>query len=200
MKYTGGFSESIRRELKLFTVANIEDATMKAISIEGKYLRSYKEDDKIKLGYKSSWKNEHKGEAKGEVSSSKEFYYNHCKASGHLSDYCLVLHSVLRPKQEKRKKERYALAVEAPNPHLNKKCILNGFSEAKVARGEVASIDPTTPIHQGVFGEGFYKIFLYEIYSPNCPLVNPDIYVDTLGKVQVGGIVVWSKRLLKFDD
>ncbi|KAF6161143.1 hypothetical protein GIB67_007784 [Kingdonia uniflora] len=35
MKYTGGLSETIKRELKLFTVANIEDATVKAISIEG---------------------------------------------------------------------------------------------------------------------------------------------------------------------
>ncbi|KAF6144070.1 hypothetical protein GIB67_007531 [Kingdonia uniflora] len=79
MKYTRGLSESIRRELKLFTVANIEDATMKAIAIEGKYLKSDKEDDKIKSGYKSSWKNEHKGEAKGEGPSSNEFYCNHCK-------------------------------------------------------------------------------------------------------------------------
>ncbi|KAF6167943.1 hypothetical protein GIB67_027721 [Kingdonia uniflora] len=78
MKFTGGLSESIRRKLKLLIVANIEDATVKAISIEGKYLKSNKEDDKIKSGYKLSWKNEHKGEAKGEGSSSKEFYCNHC--------------------------------------------------------------------------------------------------------------------------
>ncbi|KAF6168567.1 hypothetical protein GIB67_005179 [Kingdonia uniflora] len=77
MKYTGGFSESIRRELKLFTVANIEDATVKAIAIEGKYLKSDKEDDKNKSGYKSSWKYKHKGESKGEGSSSKENYCNH---------------------------------------------------------------------------------------------------------------------------
>ncbi|KAF6174808.1 hypothetical protein GIB67_042877 [Kingdonia uniflora] len=55
----------------------------------------------------------------------------------------------------------------APNPHLNKKCTLNGFSKAKVAHGEVAFVDPATSIHQGVLGEGFYKILLYEIYSPN---------------------------------
>ncbi|KAF6134682.1 hypothetical protein GIB67_002083 [Kingdonia uniflora] len=39
--------------------------------------------------------------------------------------------------------------ISAPNLHLNKKCILNGFSEAKVARGEAAFVDPVTPIHQG---------------------------------------------------
>ncbi|KAF6152197.1 hypothetical protein GIB67_005307 [Kingdonia uniflora] len=86
--------------------------------------------------------------------------------------------------------------ISAPNLHLNKKCMLNGFSEAKVARGEVAFVDPTTLIHQGILGEGFYKILLYEIYSPNCPLVKPDGYVNTLGEVQEGGFVAWSKWLL----
>ncbi|KAF6150735.1 hypothetical protein GIB67_020818 [Kingdonia uniflora] len=81
----------------------------------------------------------------------------------------------------------------APNLHLNKKCILNGFSEAKVARGEVVFVDPATPTHQGILGEGFYKILLYEIYSPNCPLVKPDGYVNTLGKVQAGGCLQQSK-------
>ncbi|KAF6173943.1 hypothetical protein GIB67_039894 [Kingdonia uniflora] len=75
-----------RRELKLFTVANIEDTTVKAITIEGKYLKSDKEDDKIKSGYKLSWKNEHKEEAKGAGSSSKEYHCNHCKASRRYED------------------------------------------------------------------------------------------------------------------
>ncbi|KAF6137210.1 hypothetical protein GIB67_030974 [Kingdonia uniflora] len=78
----------------------------------GKYLKKDKEDDKIKSEYKSSWKNEHKGEAKGEGSSSKEFHCDHCKTRGHISDYCWKLHPELRPKEEKSKKERYALATE----------------------------------------------------------------------------------------
>ncbi|KAF6158965.1 hypothetical protein GIB67_042046 [Kingdonia uniflora] len=112
MKYTRGLSESIRRELKLFTAANIEDATVKAIAIEDKYLKSDKEDDKNKLGYKSSWKYEHKGESKGEGSLSKENSCNHCKASGHISYICWKLYPELRPKEEKSKKERYALAAK----------------------------------------------------------------------------------------
>ncbi|KAF6141661.1 hypothetical protein GIB67_001213 [Kingdonia uniflora] len=111
-EYTGDLSESIRRELKLFTVANIEDATVKAIAIERKYLKIDKEDDKIKSGYKSSLKNEHKEEAKGAWSSSKEYHCNHCKTSEHIYDYCWKLHPKLRPKEEKSKKERYALAAE----------------------------------------------------------------------------------------
>ncbi|KAF6152616.1 hypothetical protein GIB67_013063 [Kingdonia uniflora] len=113
--------ESIRKELKLFTVANIEDVTVKAIVIDGKYLKSEKEDGKIKSGYKCRWKNEYKGEAKGEGSSSKEFHYNHCKVSRHLSDYYWKLHLKLRPKEEKSKKERSVLAIEVVDlPNVNK--------------------------------------------------------------------------------
>ncbi|CAL8120210.1 unnamed protein product [Prunus armeniaca] len=36
MKYTGGLADYIRKELKLFTVDTIEDATVKAIAIEAK--------------------------------------------------------------------------------------------------------------------------------------------------------------------
>ncbi|KAF6174538.1 hypothetical protein GIB67_004732 [Kingdonia uniflora] len=71
----------------------------KGNAFKGKYLKTDKEDDKIKLGYKSSWKHEHKGKAKGEGSSSKEFHCNHCMASGHISDYCWKLHPELRPKE-----------------------------------------------------------------------------------------------------
>ncbi|KAF6174736.1 hypothetical protein GIB67_008791 [Kingdonia uniflora] len=85
MKYTGGLSE-----LKLFTVVNIEDATVKAIAIERKYLKSDKEDDKNKSGYKSSCKNEHKGESKGEGSSFKENYCSHCKARIRSTDLAIA--------------------------------------------------------------------------------------------------------------
>ncbi|KAF6145746.1 hypothetical protein GIB67_016195 [Kingdonia uniflora] len=103
----------------LFTVSNIEDATVKKISIKGMYLKSDKEDDNIKSGYKSSWKNKHMGEAKGEGSSSKEFYCNHYKASKHIFDYYWKLNPKLRPKVEKSKKERYALATEVRDRYLD---------------------------------------------------------------------------------
>ncbi|KAF6161122.1 hypothetical protein GIB67_007763 [Kingdonia uniflora] len=78
------------RELKLFTVANIKDITVKAIAIEDKYLKSEKEDDKNKLGCKSSWQNEHKREAKGEGSSSKEFYCNLLKKKANKRNMKLI--------------------------------------------------------------------------------------------------------------
>ncbi|KAF6154514.1 hypothetical protein GIB67_028406 [Kingdonia uniflora] len=77
-------------ELKLFTMENIEDATIKAIDIEGKYLKSDKKDDKRKLGYKSNWNNEYKRESKGAGSSSKGNYCSHykgeCSATSGVTD------------------------------------------------------------------------------------------------------------------
>ncbi|KAF6143125.1 hypothetical protein GIB67_011084 [Kingdonia uniflora] len=61
-----------------------------------------------------------------------------------------------------------------PNPHLNKKCTLNGVIETRVARGEVVSINPTVLIHGAVLGDGLYKILLSQIFSPTCPLIKPD--------------------------
>ncbi|KAF6173207.1 hypothetical protein GIB67_037709 [Kingdonia uniflora] len=133
-------SKSIRRELKLFTVANIEDTTVKAIAIVGKYLKSDKEDDKIKSGYKSSWKNEHKGDAKGEGSSSKEFHYNHCKASGHLSNYCWKFHPELRPKGEKRNKKKYVLVAEVIDVYI--KALIQYFDTQHRARPDKEKIVP----------------------------------------------------------
>ncbi|KAF6151343.1 hypothetical protein GIB67_040616 [Kingdonia uniflora] len=65
--------------------------------------------------------------------------------------------------------------LSPPIPHLNKKCTLNGVIEARVARGEVVSIDPTILIHGAVLGDGFYKILLSQIFSPTCPLIKPDV-------------------------
>ncbi|KAF6139374.1 hypothetical protein GIB67_026216 [Kingdonia uniflora] len=116
---------------------------MEAIGIKGKYLKSDKENDKIKSGYKSTWKHEHKGEAKGEGSSSKEFHCNHCKASGHIFDYCWKLHPELRPKEEKSKKDRYALATERKCNASRRRCsyVRRGmtckvfFSQVKIEDG-----------------------------------------------------------------
>ncbi|KAF6149556.1 hypothetical protein GIB67_003704 [Kingdonia uniflora] len=92
------------RELKLFKVENIEDATVKAIAIEGKYLKSDKKDDKSKSGYKSTWKFDQKAESKGEGSSFKGTICSHCKANGHNFDRCWKLHPELRLKEEKGNK------------------------------------------------------------------------------------------------
>ncbi|KAF6136275.1 hypothetical protein GIB67_042760 [Kingdonia uniflora] len=70
-----------------------------------------KKDDKYKSGYKANWKFDQKGESKGEGYSFKGTICSHCKANGHSSDRCWKLHPELRPKEEKGKKEKRALAA-----------------------------------------------------------------------------------------
>ena len=60
IKYTGGLVDYIRKELKLFTMESIEEATVKAISIEAKYKRLDKKNDKHKTVSRSYWKNKGK--------------------------------------------------------------------------------------------------------------------------------------------
>ncbi|CAL2257436.1 unnamed protein product [Prunus armeniaca] len=55
MKYTGGLVDYIRKELKLFTVDTIEEATVKAIAIEAKNKRANKKDDRSKRVNKTDW-------------------------------------------------------------------------------------------------------------------------------------------------
>ncbi|KAF6135774.1 hypothetical protein GIB67_028630 [Kingdonia uniflora] len=69
--------------------------------------------------------------------------------------------------------------LSPPNPHLNKKCTLNNLIEARVACGEVVSIDPKVLIHGAALKDGFYKIILSQIFSPTCPLIKPDGSVST---------------------
>ncbi|CAL9019517.1 unnamed protein product [Prunus brigantina] len=55
MKYTGGLADYIQKELKLFIVDTIEEATVKAIAIEAKNKRTNKKDDKSKPVNKTDW-------------------------------------------------------------------------------------------------------------------------------------------------
>ncbi|KAK1377226.1 hypothetical protein POM88_033419 [Heracleum sosnowskyi] len=66
MKYVAGLNEYIRKELKLFTIESIHEATVKAIAFEGKLKKS-----------------DNKNNA------------NHCKASGHVEDKCWDKHPEL---------------------------------------------------------------------------------------------------------
>ncbi|CAL2266311.1 unnamed protein product [Prunus armeniaca] len=55
MKCIGGLADYIWKELKLFTVDTIEEATMKAIAIEAKNKRTDKKDDRSKPINKTDW-------------------------------------------------------------------------------------------------------------------------------------------------
>ena len=60
MKYIGGLTDCIWKELKLFTMESIEEATVKAIAIEAKYKRLDKKEDKHTTVSISNWKNKGK--------------------------------------------------------------------------------------------------------------------------------------------
>ncbi|CAL2259851.1 unnamed protein product [Prunus armeniaca] len=103
MKYTGGLADYIRKELKLFTVDTIEDATMKAIAIEAKNKRTDKKDDRSKPVNKTDWQKKGKQSNEGQT---QNVYCDHCQTSRHAKDKCWILNPELRPKREKNNQGR----------------------------------------------------------------------------------------------
>ena len=91
MKYVAGLSEYIRKELKLFTVESISEASAKAIAIEGKCNET--KGDENQSGSKSRGFYAKKEEHKQNMSESdgKEcLVCNHCGENGHVMDKCWV--------------------------------------------------------------------------------------------------------------
>ncbi|CAL8994908.1 unnamed protein product [Prunus brigantina] len=72
MKYTGGLADYIRKELKLFTVDTIEEATVKAIAIEAKNKRTDKKDDRSKPVNKTDWQKKGKQSKEGQTQKLPE--------------------------------------------------------------------------------------------------------------------------------
>ncbi|CAL2266527.1 unnamed protein product [Prunus armeniaca] len=103
MKYIGGFADYIRKELKLFTIDTIEEATVKAIAIEAKNKRTDKKDDKLKLVNKTDWQKKGKQSKEGQT---QKVYCDHCQTSRHAKDKCWILHPELWPKREKNNQGR----------------------------------------------------------------------------------------------
>ena len=56
MKYTRGLANYIQRELKLFTIESIEEATLKTIANEAKNKWFDKKEDKPKSSKNLDWK------------------------------------------------------------------------------------------------------------------------------------------------
>ncbi|KAF6150257.1 hypothetical protein GIB67_017157 [Kingdonia uniflora] len=77
--------------------------------------------------------------------------------------------------------------LKSTNHHLNKKCTLTSFTSPRVACGEVATIDPTSLIHNHILGEDYYKVVVTNIFEPECPLCKPDKFADTIGDAGIGG-------------
>ncbi|CAL2256726.1 unnamed protein product [Prunus armeniaca] len=103
MKYTGGLADYIWKELKLFTVDTIEEATVKAIAIEAKNKRTDKRDDRSKPVNKTDWQKKGKQSKEGQT---QKVYCDHCHTSKHAKDKCWILHPEFRPKREKNNQGR----------------------------------------------------------------------------------------------
>ena len=67
MKYTEGLAHYIYKELKLFTVDTIKEATMNAIVIETKNKRIDKKDNRSKPVNKNDWQKKGKQSKEGQT-------------------------------------------------------------------------------------------------------------------------------------
>ncbi|XP_026451466.1 uncharacterized protein LOC113351745 [Papaver somniferum] len=100
-KYKGGIVDYIRRELKLFSAQDIEDAINKVVAIEkkskgaaGPYNRriTTRGEDKTQIRVETS-KN------KSPPSEREEKVCVHCKEKGHIKETCWILYPHLKPKK-----------------------------------------------------------------------------------------------------
>ncbi|XP_016648322.1 PREDICTED: uncharacterized protein LOC107880736 [Prunus mume] len=101
--YTGGLADYIQKELKLFTVDTIEEATVKAIAIEVRNKRTDKKDDRSKPINKTDWQKKGKQSKEGQT---QKVYCDHYQTSIHAKDKCWILHHELWPKREKNNEGR----------------------------------------------------------------------------------------------
>ncbi|TXG50795.1 hypothetical protein EZV62_023319 [Acer yangbiense] len=115
MKYIGGLAEFIRKELKLFTVETIEDATVKAIAIESKNKRIDKRDEKQSSSNKNDWKKTGEQSKNG---SARKNYCDHCQISGHIKEKCWRLHPELQPQTKKNNEGRKSKTATLMTQHV----------------------------------------------------------------------------------
>jgi len=114
MKYMAGLSDYIRKELKLFTVESIEEASAKAIAIEGKLKKYETKGDGKHSGSKptgSYTKKEEQKKGKGESDGKSGLVCSNCNATGHTVDKCWEKYPHLKPKGLRRKEEKKKSAL-----------------------------------------------------------------------------------------
>ncbi|XP_004305946.1 PREDICTED: uncharacterized protein LOC101303732 [Fragaria vesca subsp. vesca] len=132
MKYVSGLNEYIRKELRLFTVESIAEASVKAIAIESR-LRKGEAKGEAKLpgnktnnsGVKKEEPKRDKNESEGKESST----CSHCGATNHAVEKCWVKYPHLKPRglRQQEAKKKAALitgptevpGMTEPNTRLN---------------------------------------------------------------------------------
>ncbi|XP_020247956.1 protein DOWNY MILDEW RESISTANCE 6-like [Asparagus officinalis] len=91
MKYMVGLSDYIRKEMNLFTIETIADASMKAITIEGKQKKSNEMTGDAKQAGGESGGSKPKEEKKGDPEKA-ELICSHCEKTGRITDRCWENH------------------------------------------------------------------------------------------------------------
>ena len=109
MKYIAGLHEYIRKELKLFSVASITEASIKAAAIEGRFKKHETKGTKGKFGATSvADESKDVGKSKGK----EGLICSHCKQTGHLVDKCWDKFPQLKPKGLQKKDAKKALIAQ----------------------------------------------------------------------------------------
>lgn len=119
MKYVAGLNDYVRKELKLFTVETITEASVKAIAIEGKLRKDDTKGDGKQSGGKPGSSNAKKEESmKGKVESGakEDLTCSYCNATGHVVDKCWDKHPHLKPRGLKQREEKRKAALTTQGP------------------------------------------------------------------------------------
>ncbi|XP_026399975.1 uncharacterized protein LOC113295860 [Papaver somniferum] len=100
-KYNGGLVDYIRRELKLFSVQDIEDAINKAVAIEQKVKGAAGSDNNrlVTRGKDMTQIRVETNKDKSLLDEQEEKVCDHCKEKGHIKDTCWTLYPHLKPKK-----------------------------------------------------------------------------------------------------
>ena len=109
MKYIAGLHEYIRKELKMFSVKSITEASIKAAAIEGRLKRHETKGSKGKVGTTSvADESKEVGQSKGKEGLN----CTHCNQTGHLVDKCWDKFPQLKPKKLQQKDAKKALVAQ----------------------------------------------------------------------------------------
>nr|XP_011463525.1 PREDICTED: uncharacterized protein LOC105351274 [Fragaria vesca subsp. vesca] len=107
MKYKAALHEYLQRELSLFKVQSVEEASEKAIAVEKKFKRNgTKGDGKQTRGKSNDSYTKTEEHKNGEFDGKECLVCNYCEGTGHVADKCWVKFSHLKPRVLRHKEDR----------------------------------------------------------------------------------------------
>ena len=111
MKYMAGLSDYIRKEMNLFTVESIAEASVKAIALEGKQKKGNEAKGDSKQTEGESSGSQSKEEKKKGDPGKTGLICSHCEKTGHEADRCWEKYPHLKPRGLKKKEEKKAYMI-----------------------------------------------------------------------------------------